>query len=183
MKKIFSLALVALLFAACGSNSEQNAQQTPPDHDALIDSITAIEETVDNSLLFSADTAEMMVNLYSRFVQYFPEDDLTPSYMMRMAEIEVNRGNLDKGVAIYDSIIANYTPGGFDGYADCMLRKAEALDQDGEHGEKAIEAYHAFVEQFPDHPMAKDIAKRLKFSKMSQDELLSAVHEMEKKNK
>ena len=182
MKKIFSLALVALFFAACGNNGEKTQQA--PDRDVLLDSISQLEQAIeDPSAIFSADTAEMMFGLYSRFVQYFPDDDLTPGYMLRMADIEVNRGNLEQGVALYDSIIEKYTPGGFDGYADCMYKKALALDQDGEHGEQAIAAYGAFIEQFPEHYLVPEAKKSMKISEMSQKELLATVHEWEKKDK
>lgn len=182
MKKLFLCALGAIIFAACGNNNndDTNATASAPDHDALMDSISAIEQAVgEEGMLFSADTAEMMVNMYTRFVNHFPEDSLTPIYMMRTADIEINRGRLETGIAIFDSVIENYTPGGFEFYADCMLRKAEALDQDGEHGQEAIAAYGKFVEAFPNHPAAKDLEKRFKFSKMSQQELLDAVHQME----
>ena len=177
MKKILSLTLGLLLLAACGSNEPK-----APDHDALIDSISAIEQTVsEQSLLFSADTAEMMVNMYTRFVENFPEDSLTPIYMMRTADIEVNRGNIDKGIVLYDSVINTFL--GFEGLAECMLRKAEALDQDGEHRDLAIAAYNAFIAQYPDDPRSQEITGRLKYAEMSQDELLATVHKMEKQNK
>ena len=86
MKKILFLSLGVFLMAACGNDN--NAEQTD-----LLDSINAIEQAVGNpGTVYTADTAEMLVNLYNRFVNEFPEDSLTPIFMMRTAEIEINRG-------------------------------------------------------------------------------------------
>ncbi len=177
MKKIVILGFGLFLMAACGCN-----EQKAPDHDELIDSISAIEQTVsEQSLLFSADTAEMMVNMYTRFVDNFPEDSLTPIYMMRIADIEVNRGNFDKGIVLYDSVINTFL--GFEGLPECMLRKAEALDQDGEHREQAIAAYQDFISQYPDDPRSQEIVGRLQYANMTQEELLATVHKMENQSR
>lgn len=182
MKKILFLSLGLFLMVACGSND--NNADSITEKDELIDSISAIEHAVGNpNMLFSGDTAEMMVKMYTRFVNDFPEDSLTPYYMMRTAEIEVNRGNFDKGIAIFDTILEKYTPGGFDSYADCMYRKALILDQDGEHCEQAIAAYGAFVETFPDHYLATEAKNNMKIAEKSQKELLETVHNWEKKRK
>ncbi len=177
MKRTILCTIGVMVLAACGSKNDE----VRVDKDSLIERISGIEQTVSERwATYSDDTASLMVELYTRFVSHFPEDSLTPIYMMRMADIEVNRGNFEEGVALYDSAIEF---SGFDYRADCMLRKAEALDQEGEHGEEAIAAYRDFVSQYPEHPMSKEIAGRLKYAKMTQEELVDAVHEMEKRQR
>lgn len=173
MKRTILCTIGVIVFAACSNNNDVKI-----DKDSLIKQISDIEQTVsEHWTTYSDDTASLMVDLYTRFVNNFPEDSLTPIYMMRMADIEVNRGNFENGIALYDSAIKF---SGFDYRADCMLRKAEALDQDGEHADQAISAYNDFVSQYPEHPMSKEIAGRLIYSRMSQEELVDAVHQMEK---
>lgn len=181
MKKILFLSLGVFLMAACGNDN--NAEQTDS-APTLLDSINAIEQAVGNpGTVYTADTAEMLVNLYNRFVNEFPEDSLTPIFMMRTAEIEINRGYLEKGIAIFDTILDKYTPGGFEGYADCMYMKAVYLDRDAENCDQAVAAYNAFIETFPDHYLVPDAKNSMKLSQKSQQELLSTVHQWEKKNK
>ena len=61
--------------------------------------------------------------------------------------------------------------------------KAVYLDRDAENCEQAIAAYSAFIETFPDHYLVPDAKNSMKLSQKSQQELLSTVHQWEKKNK
>lgn len=167
MKKIAILSLGALLAMACGHKKEQ------PNHDALIDSISNVEESL-AYFAVGADTAKanQIITLYDLFVNNFPDDSLAPVYMLRTAEVQINTGSFEAGITTLDSIIALYP--GFEDLAMCQFLKGQAYEMNQQY-DLAREAYTEFVNNYPDHLLAADTRKMLPLIGLTNEEQLEAI--------
>ncbi len=167
MKKIAILTFGALLAVACGHRDEV------PDHDALIDSISNVEQGL-GFFAIGADTSKvnLIIALYGLFASNFPEDSLAPVYMLRSAEVQVNTGNFEGGIAMLDSIMNLYP--GFEDLAICQFMKGQAYEANQQY-DLAREAYTEFLERYPDHVLAADTRKMLPFVGLTPEEQLEAI--------
>lgn len=167
MKKIFFFTLGALLATACGQKNEV------PDYDQLIDSITNEEQSL-TYVAVGADTAKAnhIIALYNLFVSNFPDDSLAPVYMFRTAEVQINTGNFEKGIASLDSVMALYP--GFEDIAMCQFLKGQAYEANQQY-DLAREAYTEFVNNYPDHILAADTRKMIPLIGMTPEEQLEAI--------
>ena len=167
MKKII-LAIMGLgLIAACGSKNEV------PDRDVLVDSIEVMEQSLMNaSVNTDLQKADQMIALYDLFADNYPDDSLAPIYMMRSAEIEINTGSYEAGIATLDSIMNLYP--GYEELPICQFMKGTAYEMNQQY-DLAREAYTEFVERYPDHVLAADTRKILPYVGLTPEEQLEAI--------
>ena len=167
MKKILICTLGVLLAVACSHKNEV------PDHDALIDSISNVEQSL-KYFVVGADTAKanQIIALYGLFVSNYPDDSLAPIYMMRTADVQINTGNFEDGIATLDSIIALYP--GFEDIAMCLFQKGRAYEQNQQY-DLARETYIEFVSNYPDHVLAADTRKMIPLVGLTPEEQLEAI--------
>ncbi|MBR1550163.1 MAG: tetratricopeptide repeat protein [Bacteroidales bacterium] len=167
MKKII-LALMGMgLMVACGSKNEV------PERDVLVDSIEVMEQSLMNASVNSdLQKADRMIALYDLFANNYPDDSLAPIYMMRSAEIEINTGNYEAGIATLDSIMNLYP--GYEELPICQFMKGTAYEMNQQY-DLAREAYTEFVERYPDHVLASDTRKILPYVGLTPEEQLEAI--------
>lgn len=144
MKHSFIIIAAAALLAACG-----------PSRDKLQAEIEQAEQplmTIQNE----ADTlaANQLLDKYVQFADHFPDDTLSPVYLFKGANLMIGVGNTDKAIDMFDRVIENYPD--FGDLPLCYVFKGMALEQ-AQRSDEAAATYEAFLQQFPDHFLAKDI--------------------------
>lgn len=162
MKKPLLLLAAAILLTACGPNSH-------PGYEERISQI----ETVEDSLFahndeFDTVAADRLTELYLAFADEYPNDSLTPQYLMNAAEMQSNVLHTDRAVQIFDRIINDYAD--FPDVPLCYLLIGHAYDLNCQY-EEARDAYQLFVDKFPDHFMADDIRLMIPTMGMTPEEL------------
>lgn len=167
MKKIFLAIMGMGLMVACGSKNEV------PERDVLVDSIEVMEQGLMNaSVNTDLEKANQMIALYDLFANNYPDDSLAPIYMMRSAEIEINTGSYEAGIATLDSIMNLYP--GYEELPICQFMKGTAYEMNQQY-DLAREAYTEFVERYPDHVLAADTRKILPYVGLTPEEQLEAI--------
>lgn len=167
MKKSLVYSIGIMLFAACGSKSGI------PSRDELSDSISRMETTIASyEVTANTEKANEMIGLYRLFVENYPDDSLAPIYMLRMADIDINMGGFEEGLAMLDSIITLYP--GFEDVGYCQFLKGWAYEQNQQY-DLAREAYVEFLANNPDHVLAADTRKNLPYLGMTPEEQLEAA--------
>jgi tetratricopeptide (TPR) repeat protein len=167
MKKIFLAIMGMGLMVACGSKNEV------PERDVLVDSIEVMEQGLMNaSVNTDLEKANQMIALYDLFANNYPDDSLAPIYMMRSAEIEINTGSYEAGIATLDSIMNLYP--GSEELPICPFMKGTAYEMNQQY-DLAREAYTEFVERYPDHVLAADTRKILPYVGLTPEEQLEAI--------
>ena len=163
MKRILICLLGIGLLASCGPNREKQ--------------IAAINEQEQqlSSLNMTIDETEYskIINLYRTFAHDFPNDSLTPVYLMRAADASISMGKTDEAVALLDTIIATYTDG-FEDLGGCWFLKGYAYETAEQYNE-AREAYTYFVEHYPNHYLAADTRKMIPYIGMTAEEMFEAI--------
>lgn len=173
MKKTLFCALGLMMMVACGNKNEV------PSRDDLADQIASMEESLSTFAVASnMEHADSMIALYRMFFSNYPEDSLAPIYMMRSAEIQINTGSFEEGIATLDSIMALYP--GFEDVAVCHFLKGTAYEQNQQY-DLAREAYTEFITEYPDHVLAADTRKMLPFIGLTPEEQLEAIMAQNKK--
>ena len=167
MKKIILAIMGMGLLAACGNKNNV------PDRDVLVDSIEVMEQSLMNaSVNTDLQKSNQMIALYDLFANNYPDDSLAPIYMFRSAEIEINTGNYEAGIATLDSIMNLYP--GYEELPICQFMKGTAYEMNQQY-DLAREAYTEFVERYPDHVLASDTRKILPYVGLTPEEQLEAI--------
>lgn len=167
MKKIVIFTLGVLMTVACGHKNDI------PSRDELADDIAAHEQNLATFAVASnMEQADSMIALYQLFFNNYPDDSLAPIYMMRTAEIQINTGSFEEGIATLDSVMTLYP--GFEDVAVCQFLKGTAYEQNQQY-DLAREAYTEFVTNYPDHVLAADTRKMLPFIGLTPEEQLEAI--------
>lgn len=151
-----------MLLVACG-----------PNRDKEVEKITEMERQLSTIDISSDDSmATEAVEMYRKFAEKFPEDEMAPEYLKRAADISINIGQPEEAVEILDSIINIYP--GYEDVAGCYFLKGYAYETAEEY-DLARDTYTEFVEKFPNHYLAPDTKKILPYIGMSPEAMFEAL--------
>ena len=156
------LALSVLLLAACSPNREKQLKAIE-EHETTLSTLNIIN---DDSYLND------MLKCYRTFANDFPDDSLAPVFLQRAADLCISTGQQEQAVTLLDTIINLYP--GFEDLGGCWFLKGYAYETAGQY-DQAREAYTYFVDNFPDHNLAKDTRMTLPYLGMSPEEMLEAI--------
>ncbi|MCB0635217.1 MAG: tetratricopeptide repeat protein [Lewinella sp.] len=104
-----------------------------------------VEATVDTLLTASED-----------FVRAFPRDTAAAHILFRAANVAHGAGRFEQAIDLWDRVVDDYPQ-----YAqrpDALFLQGFTADKDLLEADRATRYYEAFLQQFPEHPMAKDVA-------------------------
>ncbi|MBR4739491.1 MAG: tetratricopeptide repeat protein [Bacteroidales bacterium] len=164
MKKTILLLAGVLLLAACSPNREKQLKAIEEREAALstYDMITEDDELTD------------IISLYRTFANDFPNDSLAPVFLQRAADLSIALGQTDQAVALLDTVINLYP--GFEDLGGCWFLKGHAYETAEEY-DSARATYSYFVENYPDHPLAKDTRFQLENEMigMSPEDMLKLI--------
>lgn len=163
MKRIATvIILAATLLVACGPSREERIEQIEDFEDSIFESAVAADEA----------TADQLTALYTAFADKYPDDTLSPQFLLKAAEIQGNVLHTDNSIALYDRIINNYPD--FEDLPICYFLKGIAYESDSQF-EKARQAYQTFVDKYPDHYMADQTRKMIPLVGKSTEEMLDDI--------
>ncbi|MBO4599718.1 MAG: tetratricopeptide repeat protein [Bacteroidales bacterium] len=162
MKKIALLTFAALLMVSCGPSREDRINQIEDFEDSIFESAIAADPEV----------ADQLTALYVAFADKYPNDSLSPEYLMKAAEVQGNVLHSDRAVELFDRVIADYPD--FNEVPMCYFLKGNALELNSQIDE-AKAAYEEFLEKYPDHYMAEQTRIMLPRIGMSPEEMLADI--------
>jgi outer membrane protein assembly factor BamD (BamD/ComL family) len=163
MKKLATvIILAATLLVACGPTREERIEQIEDFEDSIFESTVAADE----------GTADQLTALYTAFADKYPDDTLSPQFLLKAAEIQSNVLHTDRAVELFDRIINNYPD--FEHVPICYFLKGIAYESNSEF-DKAKAAYQTFVDKYPDHYMADQTRKMIPQVGMSPEEMLDQI--------
>lgn len=172
MKKTTILACCGLLALAACHNSAQG-----PTRDQLAATIDSAEAPlIEATQLSNVDKTQgnQIISLYLQFANSFPDDTMSAYYLHRAAQVATSLDQIDSMASYYDRVIENYPD-----YAkldECYYEKGIALDNAGRKDE-ARKAYKDFLDEYPDHFLAKDISTAMRLLDMSDEMLIKMFSE------
>ena len=126
------------------------------------------------------DFLQELVDNYLAYARNHPEDSVTPYYRFRSADILMNTSQPADALEQLDILITRYS--GFAKAADVLFLKGYIYEnQLGELG-RAKEVYKRFLEKYPEHSFADDVAVSIEHLGRSPEELVRMFEEKQKEN-
>lgn len=167
-----------LIMAAMIATSCNNGPKTPS-HDEMLNAIDSIEASINVEFPETIDTAisNDLISKYVQFADAYPNDSLTPGFLLQAARWAYATNDVDGMIKYYDRIIDNYDD--FEKLDECMYEKGINLDNAGRK-EEARKAYQEFIDEFPDHFLTDDITKAMKLLDMSDEQLNAFLNQQNK---
>lgn len=160
MKKYSIIILsLTLLFTACKPKAADKQK-------AIADLETASYEVYDTAQL------HQLLNAYAEYVKLFPQDSLTPEYLLRAGSINIKMGDGGAALQNFDRII-NYYPH-FSKLPEVYYYKAYTFEAVIFDLEMAKAGYTDFITRFPNHELVTDAQLSIKYLGMSPDEIVAS---------
>ena len=164
MKKLTLITIAALLTVACGPSKEERINQIEDFEDSIFESAIAADP----------ETADQLTALYVAFADKYPNDSLSPQYLMKGADMQSNVLHTERALELFDRVINDYPD--FEEVPMCFFLKGNALELNSQIDE-AKAAYEEFIAKYPDHFMADDARRMLPIIGMSDEEKLAYILE------
>ena len=145
MKKLIPIILIALLFASCGPNKNQDQEK-----------INALETELfsQTSGMINKEKALEVVDLYVAFADAYPEDSLSAEYLFKAADISMNMNLATKAIDLYTRIRAEYPS--FRKAPECLFLSGYIYENYLGKLEEAKAIYEEFIQKYPDNDFADD---------------------------
>ncbi len=119
-----------------------------------------------------------LTNNYIAYSYLFKDDELTPGYLFKAADISMNLFESGKSIEIYNRILKDYPD--FEKAPQCLFLKAFVYENNMNDIEKARKYYEEFLEKYPDDDFADDAEMSLKNLGKTPEELIKEFEEKQK---
>ena len=180
-------ALVAMLMSACGDTNnndgdrsgdsvENRASQTREERLAEIGELEKrLKSRQNQSMDLNKPLAEQMVREYRDFAIAHSKDSLAPHYLFKAADLSVGLGKYDRAIGYLESVTTEYPD--YQRNVEMWLFKGFIYEQHMNQHAKAVEAYEALIDRFPNHRLAKDARASIENLTLSEEELIRRFQE------
>lgn len=169
MKKstLFFLAFVLIVVACDGPPKEKKV-----DAASLTDSILKQEAKVydTNQNRLQKQDAVLLVDLYEKYADTYPDDSMSADYLFRAADISMNLKKPKQTIALFDRILSTYPD--YEKAAAVLFLKAFVYEDQLQDYDNAKKYYELFISKFPESDFADDAEVSLKNLGKSPEELI-----------
>ncbi len=139
-----------------------------------IEELTAVMKNED----FPSDVnMDAIIGLYDQYINAYPEDAATFSYMELKAKYLGASNKYDESIAVYDEIIAKYDDDAK--VADALFM--QAFIEENYKGDKqaAEKRYQDFLAKYPDHELADDARFSLENLNLTDEQIFEKLMKMQ----
>lgn len=173
MKRSLVFIFFSIVFmCACNHSIKKD-----PDHqrEQLISWIDSIQKNVfeERNRELNKKVAVACMKEYMQFVDKFPEDTLSAEYLFRLSDLARALGDNSKALNTLDTICKSYPE--YKRIPECVFLQGYYYDQLFHDTIKAKEYYHAFLETYPEHPLADDTKQLLSMFGKSDEEIIKSI--------
>jgi len=139
-----------------------------------LETIKALEaELFSEEAIFNEDgknKAFQLVEAYLNYADENPEDSITPEYLFKAGDIDMNLGNAPSAISTFNRIIYDYPE--YKKAPECLFLVAYIYENYLSDYGKATELYTLFVEKYPDNDFADDAEMSIQNMGKSPEELI-----------
>jgi tetratricopeptide (TPR) repeat protein len=115
------------------------------------------------------------VDACEAYALVFPKSESTPEYLFKAAEVAKSLRTFPKSLSLYDWIIDGYPA--YEKTATALFLKGFIIENNLGDEEKAREVYNEFLQKYPDHELADDIAFLIENLGKSDEEILELIEQ------
>lgn len=166
MRTIYNLGFSVMLFSMLVFSACTDPRQIQ------LDLIQAEEQKIAKAVNAPMDieVAKRLIDLYSDYIATYPDDTLSPKYLFKTGEIQMNIGESQLAINSLDSLIQKYPNAS-------LVPQAIYLQgfiwEDRIHStEKARIAFESLIKQFPNHELSENAKLYIQVLGKSPEELI-----------
>ena len=174
MKKSLLLLLPLVVFACGGNDGPAEVDTKMAEAQKRI---RHMEDSLFDNRAFDLRSAQAMVDVYKAYVAAYPLDSLAPEYLFRAAGTVKSMHDPEGSLKLYDRIIKDYPS--WKRNVDVLYMKALTLDDDLDRLGEARVAYQQVINNFPDHPFARDAKVMMQNLGLTDEELIAKFKAMQ----
>ncbi|MCK9254212.1 MAG: tetratricopeptide repeat protein [Bacteroidales bacterium] len=167
MKIKYSFILIILVTVLISCSSKINRDIESKD---LAKEISEKEKEIYNSDSLNIALANELIDMYLTYATDNPDENLSPEYLFKAAEISMNINKAKNAVDYLSKIENNYK--NYEKYVSSLFLKAFILENYLKDYENAKKYYSIIVENYPDHALAQDSEAALSFLGIDDMELI-----------
>jgi outer membrane protein assembly factor BamD (BamD/ComL family) len=147
MKKTTLLVFLALLATITGCK---------PSREKSVATINTLEKRLfsPEAVSFSKPSADSLLALYDEFIERWPSDTITPSFVFKAANVAMNAGNGGKAIGYFNRYLQSWPDK--PRAPLCLFFKAFVYENVIHDIEQARENYVLFIEKYPSNEFNKD---------------------------
>lgn len=116
-----------------------------------------------------------LIDLYVEYATKFPEDDLSPEYLYKAADISMNMKRPIQTIELFDLLMNKYPD--FDKTPTVLFLKAFVYEDQMNDFDRAKKYYEEFLAKYPDNEFADDAEVSLKNLGKTPEELIKEFEE------
>lgn len=162
--KLYILLSLCLLAVACTNKKQKQA-----------DDIIKLEESFYKLNKPDQISGNQLIRAYAEFADQFPDDSLSPVYLFKAADLAMNLEFSELAIQYFDRVQNGYPK--YEKAPECLFLKAFIYENKLHSLELAEKNYRLFIDQYPDHALAKDAQAALKYLGMSAEDLVKLFQE------
>ncbi len=169
---IFGFAALIVLLNLIGCSPEKK-KQVPVD-----DKISQLEKALfDEGGVYSQDTARMLMDLYIRFADSLPQDEKSPEYLFKAADLSMYFSDPGRTIWLLDRLLTRYPE--HEKAPMSLFLKAFTYDTRFDDTASARHFYQQFIGRYPQHEFAGEAEAAIRNLGKSPEEL---IREFEQRN-
>lgn len=162
--------VLSMLIVSCGNSKKPLAERNQ-----LTKEISDMEKALMVNDEPDADLADKMISAYLEYAEKFPQDTVTPEYLFKASEIAMNFGRSSEAIEFLTKIEKDYKK--YDKYPAVIFMKAFIYENYLDDINKAADYYTIFVDNYPNHKLAKDAEAALTYLGLDDEELIKLFEE------
>lgn len=147
MKKNILLSGIVLLTIVAGCK---------PSHEKSVNNIQMLEKRLfsPEAVSFSRSTADSLMAMYDEFLDAYPADSLSPSFVFKAANVAMNAGNGNRAIGYFNRYLQSYPDKPKAPLS--LFFKAFVYENVIHDIEQARENYLLFIEKYPNNEFTRD---------------------------
>lgn len=139
------LTLTLLVFAGCG-----------PSKDKRVIRIADMEKRLfsPESFSFNKESADSLVDMYVKYIEKYPKDTLSPSFLFKAANLKMNSDDAAGAISFFDRYLNEYPEA--PKASMCFFFKGFIYENMMRDLDQAREIYLQFIEKYPNDEFVDD---------------------------
>jgi outer membrane protein assembly factor BamD (BamD/ComL family) len=163
---IFLLIITSIIYSC----------QTEPrsDLEAQINDVEKQLFETKNGVINKKEAANI-IHLYTKYVNDYPEDEKSPQYLFKAADVSINSFHSDATIELFDRIITEYPH--FEKTPQALFLKAFTYENYLMNLDSARVSYLLFLDKYPNHNFANDAQVSLNNLGKSPEEIIKSFNQ------
>ena len=161
IRSFFPILSIFLFMFACTSPKQK-----------LNNQISSLENSLfsETSSMIDENKTLELVNTYIEYADKFPEDTNSVNYLFKAADISMNLLDPNRSIRLFDRIMTEYPD--YSKIPHCLFLKGYVYENSLRNLDAAKALYLAFLDRYPQHEFADDVAISLQHLGKTPEQLI-----------